>query len=177
MDDWIEQLQAQGFFVSCSSGTTGKSAMLVASRQDMLWCQTEAVATYTWGSGITPAQDRQMFGMAAVAHVPRNLYTGEAYVAALQDPSHERFNYPVPPMTVGGLTQTVVLRKAIADGTAKPGDLQKFEATSAARQKAVDDAVGITAQAVIDARKSKLHVTGLWAGLYNVAKEIGRAHV
>src|SRR3546814_766708 len=42
MDDWIEQLQAQGFFVSCSSGTTGKSAMLVASRQDMLWCQTEA---------------------------------------------------------------------------------------------------------------------------------------
>src|SRR3546814_10782414 len=47
MDDWIEQLQAQGFFVSCSSGTTGKSAMLVASRQDMLWCQTEAVATYT----------------------------------------------------------------------------------------------------------------------------------
>ncbi|HEY9546061.1 MAG TPA: hypothetical protein VIR56_08635 [Solimonas sp.] len=172
MDDWIEQLQAQGFFVSCSSGTTGKSAMLVASRQDMLWCQTEAVATYTWGSGITPAQDRQMFGMAAVAHVPRNLYTGEAYVAALQDPSHERFNYPVPPMTVGGLTQMVVLRKAIADGTAKPGDLQKFEATSAARQKAVDDAVGITAQAVIDARKSKLHVTGLWAGLYNVAKAV-----
>src|SRR3546814_10886530 len=102
-----------------------------------------------------------MFGMAAVAHVPRNLYTGEAYVAALQDPSHERFNYPVPPMTVGGLTQMVVLRKAIADGTAKPGDLQKFEATSTARQKAVDDAVGITAQAVIDARKRKLHVTGL----------------
>src|SRR3546814_12745783 len=75
-------------------------------------------------------------------------------------------------MTVGGLTQMVVLRKAIADGTAKPGDLQKFEATSAARQKAVDDAVGITAQAVIDARKSKLHVTGLWAGLYNVAKAV-----
>src|SRR3546814_6381096 len=33
MDDWIEQLQAQGFFASCSSGTTGKSAMLVASRR------------------------------------------------------------------------------------------------------------------------------------------------
>src|SRR3546814_14408397 len=75
-------------------------------------------------------------------------------------------------MTVGGLTQMVVLRKACADGTAKPGDLQKFEATSAARQKAVDDAVGITAQAVIDARKSKLHVTGLWAGLYNVATAV-----
>lgn len=172
MDDWVEQLQEQGFFVSCSSGTTGKSAMLVASKDDMLWCQREAVATYAWGSGITPAQDRRMFGMAAVAHVPRNQYTGEAYVAALQDPVCERFNYPVPPMTVGSLTQMVVMRKAIADGTAKPGDLQTFETTSAARQKAVDDAVGITAQAVVDARKSKLHVTGLWAGLYNVAKAV-----
>src|SRR5260370_16333277 len=113
-----------------------------------------------------------MFGMAAVAHVARNLATGEAYAAIMQDPSHERFAYPVPPITVGGLTQMVVLRKAIADGTAKPEDIAAFERISAARQKAVDDAVGITAQAVVAARHSKIHVTGLWAGLYNVAKAV-----
>jgi hypothetical protein len=172
VDGWVQKLADNGFFVSCSSGTTGKSAMLVASRKDMDWCKQEAVATFSWGSGIKPAQDRLMFGMAAVAHVPRNLATGEAYVAALQDPNHERFAYPVPPMTVGGLTQMVVLRKAIADGTAKPGDLAEFERISAVRQKAVDDAVGITAHAVVAARHSKLHVTGLWAGLYNVAKAV-----
>jgi hypothetical protein len=172
VDGWVQKLADNGFFVSCSSGTTGKSAMLVASRKDMDWCKQEAVATFSWGSGIKPAQDRLMFGMAAVAHVPRNLATGEAYVAALQDPNHERFAYPVPPMTVGGLTQMVVLRKAIADGTAKPGDLAEFERISALRQKAVDDAVGITAHAVVAARHSKLHVTGLWAGLYNVAKAV-----
>jgi hypothetical protein len=172
VDGWVQKLADNGFFVSCSSGTTGKSAMLVASRKDMDWCKQEAVATFSWGSGIKPAQDRLMFGMAAVAHVPRNLATGEAYVAALQDPNYERFAYPVPPMTVGGLTQMVVLRKAIADGTAKPGDLAEFERISALRQKAVDDAVGITAHAVVAARHSKLHVTGLWAGLYNVAKAV-----
>jgi hypothetical protein len=172
VDGWVQKLADNGFFVSCSSGTTGKSAMLVASRKDMDWCKQEAVATFSWGSGIKPAQDRLMFGMAAVAHVPRNLATGEAYVAALQDPNYERFAYPVPPMTVGGLTQMVVLRKAIADGTAKPGDLAEFERISAVRQKAVDDAVGITAHAVVAARHSKLHVTGLWAGLYNVAKAV-----
>src|SRR3546814_13048621 len=118
-----------------------------------------------------------MFGMAAVAHVPRNLYTGEAYVAALQDPSHERFNYPVPPMTVGGLTQMVVLRKAFADGTAKTGDLHKFEATSAARPKADDDEVGITAPAVIAARKSKLHVNGCRDGLYKSGRADGKDSV
>ncbi|MGO9934369.1 MAG: hypothetical protein ACLPV8_21495 [Steroidobacteraceae bacterium] len=172
VDDWIEKLAENGFFVSCSSGTTGKSAMLVASREDMDWCKKEAVATYSWGSGVKPMRDRRIFGMASVAHVPRNLATGEAYTAALQDPNSERFAYPVPPITVGALTQMVVLRKSIADGTAQPGDIAAFEAISAARQKAVDAAVGITAQAVVAARHGRIHVTGLWAGLYSVAKAV-----
>ena len=102
MDDWIEQLQVGGHYVSCSSGTTGKSAMLVASGKDMEWCKTEAVKAYSWGSGVKPARDRLMFGLAAVAQVARNQATGEAYTAALQDPTAARFAYPVPPITVGG---------------------------------------------------------------------------
>jgi len=172
VDDWIEKLSANGFFVSCSSGTTGKSAMLVASQKDMDWCKKEAVVAYSWGSGVKPARDRRIFGMAPIAHVPRNLATGEAYTRALQDPKYERFVYPVPPITVGGLTQMVVLRKSIADGTAKPGEIAAYEEISAARQKAVDEAVGITARAVVEARRSILHVSGLWAGLYNVAKAV-----
>jgi hypothetical protein len=172
IDDWVERLEQSGHYVSCSSGTTGKSAMLVASRQDMAWCQKEAVAAYAWGSGVKPARDRQMFGLAPVAKVARNDFTGQAYTEALQDPAFERFAYPVPPITVGGLTGMVVLRKAIAEGTARPGDIARYEETSAARQKAVDDAVGITARALIAARHRKLHVSGLWAGLYNVAKAV-----
>jgi hypothetical protein len=172
VDDWIGKLQEGGHYVSCSSGTTGKSAMLVASGKDMAWCGKENVAAYSWGSGVKPAQDRRMFGLAAVAHVPRNFYTGEAIRAALADPHKPPFQYPVPPITVGALTQMVVLRKAIADGTAKPGDIAQYEEISAARQKAIDDAVGITAEAVIAARKDKLHLSGLWAGIYNVAKAV-----
>ena len=77
MDDWIEKLQGQGFNVSCSSGTTGKSAMLVASNKDLEWCRKEAVAAYSWGSGVKPARDRRMFGLAAVAYVPRNVARSE----------------------------------------------------------------------------------------------------
>jgi hypothetical protein len=172
VDDLVEKLQDSGHYVSCSSGTTGKSAMLVASRSDMEWCKKEAVSTYSWGSGVKPAQDRRIFGMAAVAHVPRNQFTGEAYTAALQDPAYERFAYPVPPITVGGLTQMAVLRKSIANGTAMPAEIQKFQQISATLQKAVDDAVVVTAKAVVEARASKLHVTGLWAGLYHVAKAV-----
>jgi len=170
LDDWIAKLEEAGLFVSCSSGTTGKSAMLVASKKDMEWIEVEAVAAYAWGSGVVPAKDRRIFGTGPVASVARNHYTGEAYREALQDPDSEAFSYPVPPMTVGSLTKMVVLRKKMADGTATPSEIRDYEETSAQREKWVNDAVGITADAIIEARHEKLHVTGMWSGLYNVAK-------
>jgi len=172
VDHWIEKLQESGHYVSCSSGTTGKSAMLVASATDMAWCKREAPQAYTWGSGVPLDRSRRMFGLAPVAKVPRNDATGEAYTAALQDPDFEPFRYPVPPITVGGLTQMVVARKKIADGTIKPEELAEFERISAERAKAVEDAVEITARALVEARHDKLHVTGLWKGLYDVAKAV-----
>ena len=172
VNDWLEQLQQHDIYVSCSSGTSGKSAMLVASKQDREWCRVEPVAAYSWGSGVTPARDRLIFGLAPVASAPRNHWTGEAYRTALQDPGLEPFAYPVAPITVGDLTQMLVLRKKIADGAATPTEMQTYDDVSARRQKASDDAVGIAAEAIVEARKQKLHVTGLWSGLYNVARAV-----
>lgn len=172
IDDWVDRLEQQGLYVSCSSGTTGKSAMLIASEKDMQWCGIEAVSAYSWGSGVVPARDRRIFGLAPVASVARNRVTGEAYRAALQDTDSEPFNYPITPMTVGSLTKMVVLRKKMTDGTATPAEIQDYEETSASRQAMMDEAVGIAANAIIEARHKKLHVTGLWSGLYNVAKTV-----
>jgi hypothetical protein len=172
VDGWLANLEAEGIMVACSSGTTGKSAMLPASRADMEWLKREAPQAYAWGSGTELGRDRQMFGMAPIAYTPRNAATGEAYTAALQDPNSERFAYPVPPITVGDLTKMVVLRKKIAEGTATPSELEEMEATSAVRQKAVDDAIGLTAEALIEARGKKILVTGLWKGLYDVAAAV-----
>ncbi|MEZ5743860.1 MAG: hypothetical protein R3D89_09055 [Sphingomonadaceae bacterium] len=172
VDGWVDKMKESGHFVSCSSGTTGKSAMLVASAQDMDWVRKEAPQADTWGSGVPLAQDRRIFGLAPVATVPRNEATGEAYVAALQDPNSERFHYPVPPITVGSLTSMVVARKKMADGTITPEELARFEETSEMRAKAVEDAVGLTADAIIEARGDRLHITGLWKGLYDVAREV-----
>ena len=176
VDGWLANLEREGFFVSCSSGTTGKSAMLVASPKDMEWVKVEAPSAYAWGSGTTLDRDRQMFGMAPVAYTPRNHATGEAYIAKLQDPTVERFAYPVPPITVGDLTKMVVMRKKIADGTASPSEIEEMDQTSSERAKLVEDAVGITARALIERRASKLHITGMWKGLYDVAvavRELG----
>ena len=172
VDDWVEAMQKSGHYVSCSSGTTGKSAMLVGSDADMAWVKREAPQAYTWGSGVPLDRSRRMFGLAPIATVPRNIATGEAYIAALQDPNFEPFRYPVPPITVGSLTQMVVARKKIADGTILPEELAEFERISAERAKSVEDAVEIAAKALIEARRDKIHVTGLWSGLYSVAKMV-----
>jgi hypothetical protein len=172
IDEWIARLEARGYFISCSSGTTGKSAMLIASQKDMDWSQTDTVQVFSWGSGVVPAADRKMIGCAPVASVPKNRKISEAQRAAFANPEWPRFDYPVPPITVGALTRMVVMRKKMADGTAMPDEVAAFEATSAERAKVLDDAIGIAADEIIANRDKKLMVAGLWSGLYAVAKAV-----
>jgi hypothetical protein len=172
IDDWIERLQARGHYVSCSSGTTGKSAMLLASDKDMDWSRRDTVSVFAWGSGVRPARDRRMMGLAPTAAVPKNLVIGQAQQDAFGDPAKERFRLPIPPITVGSLTKMVVLRKKIADGTALPGELADFEQTSAQRQATLDQAMTAGAEALIKYRDEKLYISGLWNALYQVAKTV-----
>ena len=172
IDDWIERLKAVGHFISCSSGTTGKSAMLIASQKDMDWSQKDTVQVFAWGSGVRPAQDRMLIGCAPVATVPKNQTIGQAQYAAFANPEWPRWNYPVPPITVGSLTKMVVMRKKIADGTARPEEIAEFEKTSEGRQKVLDDAIELTADHIVVNRDKKLMLSGLWSGLYAVAKAV-----
>ena len=172
IDDWIARLSAKGYYISCSSGTTGKSAMLIASQKDMDWSKIDTVGVFSWGSGVAPAQDRKMIGCAPVASVPKNLTIGEAQRAAFANPEWERFNYPVPPITVGSLTKMVVMRRKISDGTATPQEIADFEATSKERQELLDKAVILAAEEIVKHREKKLMVSGLWSGLYAVAKVV-----
>jgi hypothetical protein len=169
IDDWIAQLQAVGHFISCSSGTTGKSAMLIASQRDMDWSQIDTVGVFSWGSGVPAAQDRMLIGCAPVATVPKNTIIGQAQYKAFANPAWPRWNYPVPPITVGSLTKMVVMRKKMAEGTAGPQEIADFEATSKERGELVDSAIIKTAEAVIENRDKKLMLAGLWSGLYAVA--------
>lgn len=169
VDQWIRRLEEAGLFVSCSSGTTGKSAMLVASQKDMVWTAQDSVVACSWGTGIRPAQDRQVFSMAPIAAVPRNHAIMAGLHRAFGAPGSELFRYPIPPITVGSITRMIALRKAIADGTARPTELTEYEATSKLREKSLDDAIGITVEALLKVRGEKLFLTGLWGNLYKVA--------
>lgn len=173
IDDWVEACAKAGHFVSCSSGTTGKSAMLVASQADLDFASQDGVAAVQWGSDIRAGDMRTPAGAAgAVAYTPRNAAMGQKMMGAFVNPDAPRFNPGLPPVTIGSLTKMITLRKAIADGTAQPGEIADFEAESAARQKGLDDAQVGAVEDVISKRHEKLYITGMWGSLYPFAEAV-----
>jgi hypothetical protein len=162
IDDWVNRLAQAGHLLSCSSGTTGNPAMLMSSRADADFAGKDGVAAMLWGSEIKPDADRKMMGFGMVTATPRGSAMGGELVRAFIDPAKERFSLPIPPITIGSVTEMITLRKAITDGTAKPDEIAEFDAKSAARQQAVDGAFGRAAEAAIEARHEKLYITGYW---------------
>lgn len=98
--------------------------MLVSSQQDLDFAARDAVAAVEWGSDIRAGDMRTLAGAAdAVAYIPRNLAMGMGLMAAFVDPLAPRFETGLPPVTIGSMTKMITLRKAIADGTAKPREI------------------------------------------------------
>lgn len=173
IDDWVAACERAGHFVSCSSGTTGKSAMLVASQADLDFASQDGVAAVEWGSDIRVGDKRTQAGAGgAVAYTPRNAAMGKALMGAFVDTSKLPERSGPPPVTIGSITTMIALRKAIADGTAKPAEIQQYEEESAARQKALDEAKEKAVEDIISKRGDRLYITGMWGALYPLAEEV-----
>lgn len=169
IDDWIDQLGAKGHPVSCTSGTTGKPAMLIASPKDVAWWVQDVADVFAWGSGVPKQRDRRIMGMAPVAHTAKNLAMGNALEEAFGDPGREHYRLNVPPITVGQLTKMVVLRKKMTEGTALPEELAELERTGKERQEGMARAMQEAAEKMVEVRGEKLMVSGMWSSLYQIA--------
>lgn len=176
IDEWIDQLESNGHYVSCSSGTTGKSAMLIASEQDATWWRRDIANVFSWGSGVEQSGDYRLMGLAPVASVPKNRIMGESLEAAFGDPDREHYRLNMPPITVGKLVQMVVLRKKIADGSAEPEEIASLQKIGKERETGLEQAMNEAADALVRYRDEKLMISGMWASLYQVAalvRELG----
>ena len=171
LDDWLGRLEAQGHYVSCSSGTTGKCAMMTANAADLEFSGASLLRAMIW-AGLKPNQDRRVVGLGGTAASPRARASGGPMMAAIADKTLKPLTPNTPPITVGGVTEMVVLRKKLADGTATPSEIARFEAESAARQAAMDSALEQTVEAVIAHRHEKLHISTMFSALYRLAEAV-----
>jgi hypothetical protein len=169
VDDWLHRLKDQGHYVNCSSGTTGKCAMMNGSKADLHIAGYTLLQGHAWATGIKPQRDRRALMLAPVATTPRNMATQKMMVEGFNAPAVEPFYYPSPPMTIGSITEMVALNKKIAEGTAKPGEIALYEAKTAERERAMDEAVEMVADALIESRHMKLYIMGLFGPMYKVA--------
>ena len=72
LDAWVCRLEEEGRFVACSSGTTGKPALLGATEADLDFSSLSNVSSFSWATGVAPGNDRRF---SASAHAPTSLAT------------------------------------------------------------------------------------------------------
>jgi hypothetical protein len=169
LDEWVQCLEREGRYVACSSGTTGKPAMLGATLHDLEFASQSNVASLSWSTGIEPAQDRKFFGLGPRTNITRNEHTRRALLEAFGSKTEEPYQLPVPPISVESMMTMIMLRRRIADGTARPGEVSEFETLSTQRQASMDAAQEDAIDALVKAREQKLLLTGFFPHLYPLA--------
>ena len=169
LDEWITSLEREGRYVACSSGTTGKPAMLGATEADLEFGPKANVSSFSWATGVKPANDRHFFGLGPRTNVTRNERIRQAMVDAFGLEGEVPYQLPIPPITVGSTMAMIMLRRRIADGTARPGEVAEFERVSSERQANLDAAQSDAVNALVKARDHKLLLSGFFPSLYPLA--------
>ncbi|TAL03932.1 MAG: hypothetical protein EPO08_02830 [Rhodospirillaceae bacterium] len=169
IDEWLERLEAAGYYVSCSSGTTGKCSMIPAGMADRTFGQRNHVAITQWMSGIQRGAGYKFIGMTPIAKSVRARDGRTALFGAFGSSDRPFTNESI---TVGQVSQMVALRRKIGDGTARPAEIAAFEATSAAREKMIEAALVSTAEAIVESRSEKMFFMGMFATMFRIAEMI-----
>jgi hypothetical protein len=169
LDEWVGRLEQVGRFVACSSGTTGKPAILGAAAADLDFASGANVSSFGWATGIESAQDRRFLGLSPRTNVARNEHTRQMLLDAFASESLEPYELPVPPISVESVMAMILRRRRIADGIARAGEVAEFEHLSAERQASMDAAQADAIEALIKCREDKLLLAGFLPALYPLA--------
>lgn len=169
IDAWIERLEDTGRYVSCTSGTTGKPAMLGAVEFDLEFAARSNVSSFSWATGVEPANDRRFFGLGPQTSVTRNERIRLALLDAFHDPGLEPYQFRVPVITPGAIMSMILLRRKLADGTATPSEVAHFESLSAERLTGIEEAMADAVNELLKSRDQRLFLSGMWATLHPLA--------
>lgn len=171
LDEFVSRMESVGCYLTCSSGTTGKPAMIACSESDLDVASRANVTGLTWATGIPADGRRKLFGLGPRTKVERNERTRVALVEAFSSEA-DSYQLPVDPISVGSVMQMIELRRRIADGTAGPSEIAAFETISAGRQGAMDAATAEAVDELVASRDRQLLLTGMFASLYQVAQGV-----
>jgi hypothetical protein len=172
VDEWVNRLHAAGHRVLVTSGTSGKCSFLNQSHADF----ERKIRHFRHVTGwpyAQPNNDRDYFFLGPIRGA--NSAIEAAQIGAM--------NWARPggvhalteePLLISELSRGAVLRKRMAEGTATPEEIARFEAETAAKAEQNRSRLQSLAQEIFARRREPIFVLGLWAQ-YMAMIELARA--
>jgi hypothetical protein len=167
VDAWVDRMETVGFYLSCSSGTTGKCSILPAAERDFDLIRPQFVQALSWATGIEPVPQFDAF---ALTPLPSNARTVQS-TGALVDAFFTAYRkFPGEPITPGAVSRMVALRRSVADGTALPAQIAAFEELAKTREATMQEGLRSTAEAVVTARGGPIFLQGMPVTMWQISQ-------
>jgi len=170
MDDWVGELRRNGHHVMSSSGTSGKQSFINASDADA------RIATHLMGHGLAwavrhfrehPERKWPVFLlMPSGGSYTATERTG-SFAESVALPGEVHWISHVPQSAEQTMKQAR-LRRAMADGTARPNDIAAFQAENEARTKKIQADFAQFLDLLVRRRGEPMLIMGMMGLLYQV---------
>ncbi|MCK9901823.1 hypothetical protein MXD63_17280 [Frankia sp. Cpl3] len=179
LDGWMERLHAAGHLVSSSSGTSGKSSFLNKTARDVDLAHEDLLACFTW-LGLPSSNTWNVVTTMPDNGIRSYRVTRDFIVESFRRPD----GIPLPPdeeQTVGHhayMSRLSAMRRAMADGTARPDEVAAFEAEAAGRQVAGEAHLRYFAERILARPSEPMLFTSMFPALYRlceILREMGAA--
>ena len=170
MDTWIAELRRVGHYVMSSSGTSGKQSFIDQSEADRSMGAYFTLKNLTWAS--SNFRNRGERSYPTFITLPSGgAYTAtervQKFVEMVGTPGDVHWMSHVP-QSADQLLKAARLRRAMADGTARPAEIAAFQAETEARTRKIQGDIAVWMDRLLARRKEPLFITGMMAMLYAI---------
>jgi hypothetical protein len=161
VDDWLERLYAAGHRPLATSGYSGKCSFLNHTAGD----QEDKARHYKHATGwpfVRAEPNRALFWLGPI----------NGYNSAIESAQIGRINWgragatyalTEVPLLISEVSRAAAMRKAIAEGTALPEEIQAFEAAARLKARQGVEDMRKLAETILDHRHEPIMISGLWA--------------
>lgn len=162
IDDWLARLEQAGLHVLVSSGTSGKNSFLVMDDHDIAFGGITSVNVLGYPHRIPRDHSHPIILLGPGNARMRYCYGHKAMAAAYGRPGAVHSLTEQPLLVADMLAQTAI-RRAMADGTATPGQIQAYQAQQRARSQQMATDLEALISTVLGYRHEPQILLGPWA--------------
>lgn len=170
IDDWLRELAKHGHYVMSSSGTSGKNSFLVQSQADTDVAGPLMLQAARWSSAALREAKPHSYAVFVLGPSV-GAYSGSArskiFAEAIGRPGDIHFISDVPQRAQDS-TDLARINRAIANGTAKPSEIQEFQEKSAARRTQIQSDLSKFLDKMMMRRNEPIAILGLSTTLYQM---------